>query len=269
MAMSPEKLREFVNQSGFPLQIGLANLVERTTERHGWKVLYTEHSWRNPSAETEGFIDIVLENRHGTLVLVIECKRVLETSWIFLQPGDRLVARRHIKAWVTRYATGKFKWFDWRDLSGDPGSPESQYCVVPGQDPRSKPMLERIAADVVEATEGVAWEEKGLQTHQHDALRVYFSVIVTTAQLKVGVFDPDRISLADGTLPDAAFEEVSYVRFRKQLSTRTPELVDTGWDAKRALIRAKERTVFVINAEALLGFLSEIEIDNDPLRAIV
>lgn len=267
--MTVERLNGLVNQSGFPLQIGIANLVTRTTERHGWKVLYTEHSWRNQTDETEGFIDIVLEDRHATTVLVVECKRVLDTTWVFLQPGSRIFERRHAKAWVTRYASGAFKWFDWRDLAIDPASPESEYCVVPGQDAKSKPMLERIAADVVAATEGIAWEDRAFQPQRRDALRMYFSVVVTTAQLTVGVFDAARISIADGTLQDAAYEEVPVVRFRKQLSTRSPTITETGGDEHRALIRAKEHTVLVVNSKALLDFLSEFEVDSGPLHEIV
>lgn len=266
--LSPEKLAEFVNQSGFPLQIGIANLIDRTTSSHGWRVLYKEHSWKNNEDEAEGFLDLALENRHRTSVLVVECKRVLDTSWIFLQPGERIVARRHSKAWVTRHKDDSFKWFDWFGLALDPTSAQCEYCVVPGQDAKSRPLLERLAADLVSATEALAWEEKGFQSQQHDSLRMYFSVVVTTARLNVCVFDPEKISLDVGKLPDAEFQEVPYVRFQKQLSTRLPKIEATGWDAQQALVLAKEHTVFVVNSEALMPFLSEFEVSNDALRRL-
>ena len=81
-AMDDQKLIDAVNRSGFPLQIKTAALVEQFVERHGWRVRYSEHSWR--SANDDGFIDLVLEDRHGTGVLVVECKRVLNASWVFL-----------------------------------------------------------------------------------------------------------------------------------------------------------------------------------------
>lgn len=266
---TPEKLAELVNQSGFPLQIGVAALVERTTDRHGWRVMYKEHSWSNKEDETSGFVDLTLENRHGTSVLVIECKRVLDAAWAFLQPGDRIVERRYAKAWVTRYATGSFKWFDWFDLSLDPTSPQCEYCIVPGQDARSRPMLERVAAELVSATEAIAWEEKNLQAEQGEALRMYFSAVVTTAKLSVCVFDPQKISLEDGKLPAADFYEVPWVRFRKQLSTRVPRIEATGLEAQKALARAKERVVFVVNAEALENFLSKFEVKSDALSRLI
>ena len=54
--MTPDKLKDFVNSSGFPLQIGLEHLVKITTSSHGWKVVYKEHSWKNKDTHNDGFI---------------------------------------------------------------------------------------------------------------------------------------------------------------------------------------------------------------------
>jgi hypothetical protein len=131
-------------------------------------------------------------------------------------------------------------------------------------------MLERVAADLVYATEALAWEDKGLfQAREHKPLRMYFSVIVTTARLKVCVFDAEKISLSDGKLADASFDEVPFIRFRKQLSTRVPKLEVSGWHTAHArLVRGKEHTVFVVNADSLLDFLSQFSIDNASLMPI-
>ncbi len=47
-----------------------------------------------------------------TLSLVIECKRTLHSSWIFLMPASKDMARRHVKAWMTcsggTIPTGRF-----------------------------------------------------------------------------------------------------------------------------------------------------------------
>lgn len=264
-----QKLAETVNQSGFPLQIGVANTVSKTNSQHGWKVLYQEHSWRNDPDDCTGFIDLILENEYGTSVLIVECKRVLDSSWIFLNPTTTVKHRRHAKAWITRYTNGNFKHFDWHDLAIDPATPEAEYCVVPGQDAKSKPMLERIAADLVSATEGYASEEKLFQSQAGDALRMYFSVIVTTANLKLCSFDPDEISLSDGRVSAPKFLAISYVRFRKQLSTRQPSVLSRLPTGLNSLVRAKEHTVFVVNAESITHFLSEFDIDNGQLRPFV
>lgn len=266
--IGPEKLTDIVNQSGFPLQIGIQTLVTRTVSQHGWRVLYQEHSWINRTDGSSGFLDLVLEDRHKTSVLLVECKRVLETVWTFLLPGPRITSRRHAKAWVT-YHNAKFKWFDWFDLALDPQAPESAFCVVPGQDSRARPMLERIGAELVSATEGVAEEERLLQSKHPDSLRMYFSIIVTTAKLSVCVFDGDTVSLADGTLSDAQFHEAPYVRFRKQLSTRVPNIDQADGDSTRLLAKAKEHTVFVVNSEHLLSFLSGFEVDDGTIRQLL
>src|SRR5258706_14117609 len=134
--MDEKKLAEFVNQSGFPLQIGIANLIEKSNT--GWQVLYAEHAWKNDEEQSSGFLDLALQDGNRTAVAVIECKRVLDSTWIFLQPGTRVVARSRAKAWVkSRQSRG------WVDLAVDPTGPECGYCVLSGQDAKSRPILER------------------------------------------------------------------------------------------------------------------------------
>lgn len=267
--MDIQKLTDTVNQSGFPLQIGLVSLVQRTTDQHGWKVLFVEHSWKNELDNDSGFIDIVLENKYGTSVMLVECKRVLDSSWIFLVPSQKSKPRRQAKAWLTRYANDCFKHMWWADLSLDPDSLESEFCVVPGQDPKSKPMLERVAGEVVSATEAIAIEEKDYHAQRKDSLRMYFSVIVTTAKLQVCTFEPEKVSLANGKLADAVFKEVPYVRFRKQLTTRPATIPLNVVDGFYNFVRAKEHTVFVVNAEALPNFLAAFEVDDGSLHRFV
>lgn len=54
--MNDEKLSDAVNRSGFPLQIGLEHYINETRKSHGWTVIYTEHSWKNPKDGASGFI---------------------------------------------------------------------------------------------------------------------------------------------------------------------------------------------------------------------
>ena len=266
--MDTQKLTDTVNQSGFPLQIGLTALIQNTTNEHGWKVSFVEHSWKSELDNDSGFIDIVIENKYSTSFMLIECKRVLDSSWIFLVPKSKANPRRHAKAWVNSFAGNCFKHFCWADLSLDPVSYESEYCVVPGQDPKSKPMLERVAADVVSATEALALEQKDYQAQLKDPLRMYFSVIVTTAKLQVCAFESEKVSLVDGKVADAEFTEVPFVRFRKQLSTRPASVQLNFVDDFNGFVRAKEHTVFVVNAESLPNFLAEFEVDNKALSRI-
>ena len=99
--MTPDKLKGFVNSSGFPLQIGIEHLVRSQTLSHGWKVRYKEHSWNNKQTGNAGFIDLVLVDGDGTSAMVVECKRVQDTSWIFLLPSMRQADRRHAHVWAS------------------------------------------------------------------------------------------------------------------------------------------------------------------------
>ena len=261
--MDDKKLLDLVNQSGFPLHIAVAHVVEETQREHGWRVIYKEHSWKNELDEQEGFLDLVLRNRPDSSILAVECKRVLESTWAFLIPedGSTKTARRHAKAWLHYCEDARLLHSGWTDLAIDPESPEAAFCVVPGQDPRSRPMLERTAAELVSATEALAHEEEPLNLR----LSVFFSVLVTTSKLKVCNFDPKDVSISDGAVSSAIFLDVPFVRFRKQLSTRASTATVSGGDRFHALELAKEHTVFVVNSECLVQFLKDFEVDDGPL----
>lgn len=263
--MDDQKLIHAVNRSGFPLQIKTAGLVDQSTADHGWRVLYSEHAWRNEN--DDGFIDLVLENGYGTSVLVVECKRVLNTAWVFLVPSPTLPSRRYCKSWVSRFYGGKFHYFDWHEMAADPSTPQSGYCVVDGEDPKSKPMLERVAAEVIAATEAIANEEQSILIAKKDFLRTYFGAIVTTATLTVCSFDADSISISDGKIGNANFTDVPYLRFHKQLSTNSPRNDDAAYGISDfgGLTRARENTVFIINAKYLPQFLSEFHWDGSSI----
>jgi hypothetical protein len=91
-------------------------------------------------------------------------------------------------------------------------------------------------------------------------IKVFFPIIVTTARLRLATFDPVTISLADGTLPGATFEDVPYVRFRKQLGVaHAPSARDDG-SSWFDLAYPKENTVFVVQSSSINDFLREIEV---------
>jgi hypothetical protein len=253
---------KLVNQSGFPLQIGLAHAVDASTSDHGWKVLYQEHAWQDKDSAEFGFIDLVLENRYQTVLLNVECKRPQDAIWQFLLPSPYDKQVRSCKFWASYATRGQHVHFDWLDLSLDPSSYESGFCVVAGQDAKARPMLERVAATVVASTEALAKEEGPFV--DVEKLRAYISVIATTAKLEVCKFDPDNIDLRTGTIKEAQYEAVPFIRFRKQLSSKRfakdPAYVPRGftWDQ---MARAKENTVLVVEASEFLAFLPQLELD--------
>lgn len=256
------------NNSGFPLQVAVEYLVGETTSDHGWRVQYAEHAWTNRGDERSGFIDLVLRDQYQTSSIVIECKRVRHTSWLFMRADGTDKARRHCKSWVSRYAEGRMKYFGWHDLTLEPRCVEAMYCTTRGQ-AGAKPMLERIAAEVVPSTEALAWEEKDYRPEAMDHVRFYFSAIVTTAELKVCRFSPQQISLTAGEIDNAEFTTVPYVRFRKQLSPRNEPFTVQDYTSGNNPVRRKEHTVFVVNSASLSDFLAGFEIDNDSARQFI
>jgi hypothetical protein len=264
--MDDKKLSDAVNRSGFPLQIALQRLVERTRSDHEWKVIFSEHYWINPPDKCSGFIDLILENGRGDTVFVVECKRVVNCSWIFLIDDMKQTERRHAKGWVTEYADGSFSRFGFEELQVEPVTRQAQYCVVDGQTPKERPMLERIASILVSSTEGFASEEMPrVSNAKNGVLRVYLSVIVTTAKLRVCAFDSELISLSTGEIDGAKYREVPFLRFRKQLGSHReipnreiPKMhLSAGY---REIAAAKESTVFIVNSESFSEFLRRLEV---------
>lgn len=253
--MDETQLKKTVNSSGFPLQIALESLIKETHREHRWRVLFSEHSWANFNTDEGGFIDLVLEHVDRSLLLIVECKRVQNTSWVFLQGEADINSRTHAKAWCTQEESGKIQKFGWFDLAVDPATAESRFCVVPGQDAKSRPMLERLASEVVASTEGFAIEDQSFHTGSSGYARYYFNAIVTTADLMVCNFDPGKVAIGNGEIDEAKFTRVPYLRFRKQLSTY--EMPAASWkeSTAREIASHKENTVFVINANAFIDFL--------------
>lgn len=250
-----------IDRSGFPLQIGLAREIDNL--RPEWRVIYQEHGWRNERTGESGFIDLVAEYQAHTIVLNIECKRPQNATWQFLLPKPHDQQRRHCKLWASYGSSAGLKYFDWLDTTIDPASYESEFCVIAGQDSKSRPMLERTAAMVVDSTEALANEEAGLlSTRAHSGLlRVYINIIATTAKLEVCKFDPNDINLEDGTVGSSTYETVPYIRFRKQLSAHpvVPKF-DGIDDGIGTIARAKENTVLVVGATELTGLLDKLEL---------
>jgi hypothetical protein len=181
---------------------------------------------------------------------------------LFISSKPQPEKRRQVKVYKLWKENNETKDFGFVDINADPRCYEADFCVVHGQDSKERPMLERIAANLVSSSEGLAIEEKQYFSHLPRVIRFYINVIVTTAKLKVCQYNPGNISVDLGTLSAADFEELPYVRFRKQLTTQhelSGELKSGGYVGVE---RAKQNTVFVVNAEHLIDFLSEFAIDS-------
>ena len=263
MATDPELLR-IANDSGFPLQIALRHSIEAASDTHGWHIRHSEHAWLNAADGQSGFIDLVVRDRNNYANIVVECKRVRNSIWLFFNDTGATNPRRDCKSWVTRYDGSQFSHFDWYEVPIDPPSPEGRFCAVRGQSTNDKnTFLERVSGELTSSTEALAVEERDYRPENQESLRFYFNAIVTTASLKVAEFALSSLSLADGTLSTASFHDVPFVRVRKQFSMRPAYLTPTDWLRRhddRDPDYLRENTVFVINAYHLNEFLTQFNI---------
>lgn len=272
-------LLELLNGSGFPFQIGVRGEIERTTETHGWRIDAEEHFWRHPKTGDSGFIDLVSSHGDFIFTILIECKRVKERGeWLFLMPRKYAGEKRRISALCARSPGGEpadpffvqsvDPFFVWCDFDFDPISPEASYCVFRGQDEK-KPMLERIADDLLPAVEGVGVEEKQLKLGDRTSggdWRLFLPVIVTNATLYTSSFDADKVDMSSGRLPEGTceFSPVPFVRFRKSLATYFPGTASGSYgNSLSQASRLKERTVLVVNSAALADSLKLLRVSSN------
>jgi hypothetical protein len=93
--------------------------------------------------------------------------------------------------------------------------------------------------------------------------KMYFRVIITTAELHVCKLDPANISMKTGEIKEGKFISVPFVRFRKSLSNfpfwKNKAFVSDVQKFRRIeeIAAAKERTVWVINAAHLIDALEK------------
>jgi hypothetical protein len=256
---SDTDLLAVANSSGFPLQMALANAVE--TQAADWKVCHREHAWRNTTTGQSGFIDLVVQNRQSHDSVVVECKRVLNSAWLFLGHSGSAKLRRHCKLWATVFAESKWRHFGWADLQIPLETPEAQFCCLRGQSANDKnTFLERIAGELIASTEALAYEEKDYRKPKEDSCRLYFNVVVTTAQLHFAEFEKQNLSLEDGTLSHARFHRVPYVRVRKQFSMQPAPLGPSDWHRTDDPDYRRENTIFVVEANQFTKFLADLSV---------
>jgi len=258
-------LVKVVNSTGFPLQLGIIRRVEETVGAHGWRVLSTEHPWENQHTETTGYADIILQSCCESQMMIVECKRMLDADWIFLCPsakaGQEPKKWQVARAWVTQIDNGNPLRFGWDAMTIEPIGYRSEFCGIPKMDNKATTMLERIGSELIDATEGIAWQDSELLRPARTALsrtfvRAYHPVIVTSAPLQVCKFSTNDIS-NNGEITACEFEEVPYLRFHKCLGGR---LIDASESSNlREVLQTHERTVHVVNASYLVDFLTAWE----------
>ena len=278
MENQDETLKQ-INRSGVPFQLRIEHEIRATESQHGWRVASREHPWRNPDSDSSGFIDLVLcHTQMPGDRLVIECKRVKgedrrQLQWLFLLPDQEVKQTQRASCFEVegsfRQSEESAKWEDirpWDTVQVVPASPESEFCILSGDDSKRQPILEALCGEVLESVEGLAQEEVSIQKSQPKGwLRLFiFPVIVTNAKITVCQFKSSDVSIADGTLDlnNVKLDTVPFIRFRKSLATNFPEgkflhLKDAH--------RARERTVFIINAEGLPDFLKGLRMEQ-PLQ---
>lgn len=260
-----------MNKSGFPFQLRVERDIQLTSQTHGWSVESREHPWSRETGES-GFIDIVLaHNRFVTYRLVIECKRIKaddarQLRWIFLLPErdpkpTMLASCFEVEANNRQDDTGKPQREDlrvWDNVNLTPLSFQSEFCILPSDEQRRQPILEGLATEVLDSIEGLAQEEVNIELSQsrpgHKRLFI-FPAIVTNAEIAYCHFDPAKVNISDGTLAgqDVEIKTVPSIRFRKSLATTFPQ---GTFSFLRSANKARERTVFVVNASSISEFLT-------------
>ncbi len=270
---NPDKTLKHIWKSGFPFQLRVEAEVRSTHSMHNWSIATQEHPWTNRDTGSSGFIDLVLE--HDSLVtyrIVIECKRVKadderQLKWTFLVPEGKkeetelascleLGGSSDFLTKLTDPNLGQKVWDHvrlWDNVNILPKSFESTICILPSDDSKSQPILERLANVVIDSVEGLG--EEVILIHQSQShvgpLRAFlFPVIVTNAEIAMCSFDPKNVSILDGTLDASAvtITTVPFIRFRKSLSTAFPK---GSFSTLKEANEARELTMFVVNASAL------------------
>ena len=256
--MEDAELAKAINESGFPLQMGVEQLAQSSPD---WRVLLSEHAWRDPLSGDEKFIDLVLRRRTGPERLVIECKRARDTEWLFLRESteyhdrdNRLNVRARVAA---RHPTKGGLIDEWIDTPFIPGSPEATYCVVRKNNQRTQEMLERTAAEIVRATDALAAQEININAKNVilQLACVYVPMIVTTAKMFICDADYTTVNMETGEIPGATIAAAPIIRFKKSLGL--PDLGRSNAVSVEKFAEQSERSVVVVQASAFSDFLSK------------
>jgi hypothetical protein len=192
--------------------------------------------------------------------MVVECKRTTDASWVFLIPSGQSQTKRARLLWTSEGfmppVMVRRKIYEWHDFHTKLLSYESPFCIVRGQGEKDTPMLERLSSLLLRSIEGLANEELGFKGESGGVRRLYTPVIITNTKLFTCQYDPNDVDISTGQLGKANFVEVPFVRFRKNLSSSTPDHKHS--DLQNANLY-NERTVFVVNSNDIREFLADLD----------
>ena len=258
MSQVEDPAYKVVNASGFLFQLKVEHELRTQVISPGsiWHIVGREHRWVHSQSGAEGYIDLILDT--GTIVLVIECKRVTDGMWVFLSAEGSSPMKRARLLW-TYHKEGSKPVSDWGDFTIHPPSPEAMFCVARGHGEGDTPMMERIASGLMLATEALAEEELRIrQVSDLPKPRAYIPIIVTNAELRVCRYDLAEVDLATGRIETASSESAPLVRFRKSLSSGIGQRVPSHTLEETS--QENERTVFVMSSTSLSALFKELEV---------
>jgi len=255
-----QQLINMANASGFLLELAIERVISDAKSGLAWEVV-REHHWSHPSLQQDGFIDLVAT--YGQMRLVIECKRPRDGVWLFLVPKGHERESTRVRAIWTESGPARDSLTGVDDVLLYPPSYETDNCIIRGQGEDAKPLLERLAGQLLAATESLANEDilLGYNKQCNDQF-YYFPMIVTAASLQVAVVDVADISLESGTIEKATFSRVPFIRFYKSLSTASPD--KTRVSDLDAAHKENQRTILVVNAAELPSLLEDWKVTNRP-----
>lgn len=251
-----------VHRSGFPLQMHVQELIRSKAGGHPWYLFAHEHPWKN-EAGRRGFVDLIAGRgsslgigsgeRPCRLTLVIECKRFSKTTWLFLaappanegKVAQLLHARDGEESRLTRRGFGQ-------------PMAESEYCVLETEGKSDRRQLESMGGELLESLEAISNADRDdfkNATYPYGSA-LYVPVLVTTAALRLCIFEPTAASLEDGRVPNDRVTErpIPWVRFNKDLGF---------FNGERSLKAVQfgsippHQTVFVVSAKNFTDFLVE------------
>jgi hypothetical protein len=265
MPEHPELLKQ-LNDSGYPLQLAVQAIVADWRRRLPWSLNSAEHSWHHQRTGISGYVDLILQS--GNALMLIECKRVRHAAWLFVHSQGTRNFQRQAKMWVSGSLGTELRHFGWEDAIAEPPTPEANFCSIRGQTSAERiPLLEKTAAELALATEAFAVEHWPMKPPTGPYVRFYCATIVTTATLYMSNFDIADVGIAEGTLTNATFTEVPFLRFRKQVIPPPGADSNLMLSAEPVSAHSKENTVFVVNATHLAHFLKQLRISETTLQS--
>jgi len=256
-----------LNATGFLLQLALEEEIRAraiATGTGAFSVPFDscerEVPWRDPVTGDEGYLDLVIRRR-GVFFL-FECKRTKpEHDWLFLvRKRDHAQASGTVLCNQPRHASPS-----WVHAKIEPAAPVSEFVSIHGEGgdrPKNGRMLERDAGQLVKALRGFASEEFERPTTEDPP--AFVPVIVTTARLKIRLYEAEELSVADGTLPPGEFVEVPWVMFKKPLTVHT---WPTGLKGNRSELRFhREPTIFVATAASVADLFMGLHVGTELVK---